>query len=313
MQAVQPTLVYVAGYGRSGSTLLDVLLGNHRDVFGAGEFHWLFRVARDRGSCACRSPLPDCPFWRSVLGQVFRACPTLDSSKAAALTTQAERLWNGKADHDAHARLWQATLQAIVDVSGKRVIVDSSKTNRHAHSRLPLFTKRMDIPIKVVHVLRDPRAVMWSLCRRRNVCPEENGTIRTVSVSMRGLSGWVAANLVVERFLGRNPNLEVLRVRYEDLVRDSERTLQRLGNLVDLDLGSVLERIRKRESFDAGHGVAGNRMRRRGAIVLRFDEEWRTRLPRFAQMASTIAWPLMKKYGYACNGSGQDDLPRSRP
>ena len=30
-------IIYVAGYGRSGSTLLDMMLASHPAVFGAGE------------------------------------------------------------------------------------------------------------------------------------------------------------------------------------------------------------------------------------------------------------------------------------
>ena len=31
------TLCYIAGFGRSGSTVLDVLLGNHPEVLSLGE------------------------------------------------------------------------------------------------------------------------------------------------------------------------------------------------------------------------------------------------------------------------------------
>ena len=36
------TIIYIAGIGHSGSTLLDVLLGSHPDICGVGEIGRLF-------------------------------------------------------------------------------------------------------------------------------------------------------------------------------------------------------------------------------------------------------------------------------
>jgi hypothetical protein len=59
------TLVAVASAGHSGSTLLDLLIGNHSDVCSAGEMNRLTLHAPDR-VCACGATVTQCDYWNSV-------------------------------------------------------------------------------------------------------------------------------------------------------------------------------------------------------------------------------------------------------
>ena len=300
-----PQLIYIAGHGRSGSTLLDVLLGNLPHVFGTGELRSLFRRFPEEGvHCSCCTPLSQCSFWRSVLDKVFRACPDMDCSKAAALTRQTESITGNRRKTDAYIRLWRATFQAIREVSGKPVIVDSSKSDRATRYRVQLFARRLLCPVKVVHLVRDPRAVMWSAHRGNNRLLEkgsrpESANARDPGGMFRALLGWYLANQFVERLPRRNPSLELELIRYEDLVCDPDHTFTSLGTFLGMDLGDLLGAIRKGEAFDTGHGVTGNRMQRNGPIRVKLDDEWRRKLPKRGRISSWIARPLMKRYGYS--------------
>lgn len=55
MTAAVPIL-YVGGTGRTGSTVLDRMLGNVPGVFAAGELTWLWFALRSGGRCACGAP-----------------------------------------------------------------------------------------------------------------------------------------------------------------------------------------------------------------------------------------------------------------
>jgi hypothetical protein len=63
-----PQIIYIAGYGRSGSTLLERVLAAHARVEGLGEVEHLTR-ARDlhSASCGCGRPLADCELWGPVI------------------------------------------------------------------------------------------------------------------------------------------------------------------------------------------------------------------------------------------------------
>jgi sulfotransferase family protein len=293
----QMQLIYVAGYGRSGSTLLDTLLGNAPGVFGAGELSRLYWGTLNGLNCSCGDTLQNCSFWESVRERVFQEC-NMDCSKAASLTWNAECLTSRGGGTVAYGELWNATLQAVVDISGKQVIVDSSKSDRSTNRRLHLLSQYLNHQVKAIHLVRDPRAVMWSLARGRNTELENGAKDKRRGRLVRGLLGWTAVNLTVDREFRRNRELAQMRLRYSELVCDFERTAQSLQEFLGISMREVVVQIQRGSSLNAGHGVAGNRMRRAGKIVLKYDDEWRKRLPGTARAMSVIAWPLMRKYGF---------------
>jgi len=59
-------LLYIAGSGRSGSTLLDLLLGNHPLISGFGEVHRLSLEPESR-KCSCNRTIQDCEYWSRVI------------------------------------------------------------------------------------------------------------------------------------------------------------------------------------------------------------------------------------------------------
>lgn len=63
-----PTVVFVAGVGRSGSTMLSLMLGNHRRSASCGEIVNWYRpvVARHRRSIRCGCSRADCPEWSGL-------------------------------------------------------------------------------------------------------------------------------------------------------------------------------------------------------------------------------------------------------
>lgn len=59
-------VIYIVGMGRSGSTLVDILLDSHSRIRSLGGVRRLARYARDQ-SCACgASSFLDCEFWSDV-------------------------------------------------------------------------------------------------------------------------------------------------------------------------------------------------------------------------------------------------------
>ncbi len=70
---LEPTrLVAIASAGHSGSTLLDLLLGNHPRVSSAGEMNRLTLFPGDR-VCACRAVVNECEYWNRVREVLTRA------------------------------------------------------------------------------------------------------------------------------------------------------------------------------------------------------------------------------------------------
>ena len=298
-----PGILYIAGYGRSGSTLLDSLLNDHPSIFGGGEMMWLFQQAAENGNCSCGRLQNDCGFWRDVLQRVACQVGHRDWAGAAQLTLKMERLRTISPLDQGYIDLWAAAFDAVREVSGKPWIVDSSKNTRLDYYRLPLLARHMGCQVKIIHLVRDPRAVMWSTARGSNRQLEKGSRSHGHSRRMMsGLMSWVFSNTAVEALCRRHSEWPVLRVRYEDLVSSPGETLGRIGRFINLDMQEVVRRIHHRNSFSAGHGIAGNRMRRSGEIILRLDREWESKLPHYAHLSSLIAWPLLRRYQYKYSG-----------
>src|SRR5262245_21456879 len=60
-------VLYIVGVGRSGSTLLERMLGAVPGSVNAGELNAIFsRVATEDQRCGCGEPFSACPFWTAV-------------------------------------------------------------------------------------------------------------------------------------------------------------------------------------------------------------------------------------------------------
>ena len=91
---VRPRLLFIAGWGRSGSTLLDRILGQVPGVFSAGELRDIWRrgALEDR-LCGCGSPFRECAVWRKVGEVAFGGWDAIDLVEAQALRDRLDRPW----------------------------------------------------------------------------------------------------------------------------------------------------------------------------------------------------------------------------
>ena len=115
-------LVYVGGHGRSGSTLLDVLLDASPQLLGVGELHHLPRLLADDQSCSCGTALGRCPFWA-------RARSVVDGHGGAATVAElTERVEASPSpppeDLSAYRRFWIELIDSLAPDQGDAIMVD---------------------------------------------------------------------------------------------------------------------------------------------------------------------------------------------
>ncbi len=299
-----PQIIYIAGYGRSGSTVLDTLLGNHPRLFGGGELTNLFIEWSQQRSCSCQELYPNCLFWRDVFKQINILLPNFDPIVAEQITRGTEGLFkhssfNQKAAKQREYRqLWQSTLETIAKVSQKNIIVDSSKNTRNNSYRIQALAKLCEFDVRIIHLVRDPRAVMWSVLRGSNRNLESGQPADLFGGVYRALLSWNLANASVHFTTATNRRVDVICLRYEDLILNPIRELRRLETWLNIEMNPIIDIITNQHLLDPGHGVAGNRTRRQGLLQLRLDEEWKDSLPHYAKKIALLSWPLAHKYGY---------------
>jgi hypothetical protein len=300
-------VLYVLGHGRSGSTLLDIVLGNHPEIESTGEVTNLpTRGWMQDKPCSCGLSANECPFWSEVRKEWARRIGSDDVEGFLRLQDAfeqhryaprllLERIWPSRA-FKKYARLNVAFYEAIRAVSGKPVVVDSSKNPPRAFA----LSAVPGVDLRVVYVIRDARGVAAS--RKKGLKKDEKaGVLRDeepVPVWRSSLR-WLATNLLSE-WIWRRVDPEGPRVRYEDLVADPRRELDRIGRHIGKNLTDVAHALLRGDEMRVDHVYGGNRMRMAGRIRLSSDAgSWMGRLSKREQ---SLCWALtgllMKRHGY---------------
>lgn len=304
-------LVYVGGAARSGSTLLERLLSGIPDFCSVGELVFIWdRGLRRNDRCGCGAPFRDCPFWTQVGEAAFGGWSQIDIDGAARLRSVVDRHRNldrllslrppGRIEAAlmAYTALTDRLYQAVRDVSGASVIVDSSK-----HPSYSLVLRRLpDFDVRLIHLVRRSHGVVHSWSKRIRKPGVGDGTsLMSVISPGRAVAYWMADNLLYEALARRMPL--ATRVRYEDLIADPGRQLR--GILTDLTLPGADQPFSflgpTTTAFPPTHAFSGNPAFQPGPVVLRAaDEEWRTAMsPVRRAIVSAATLPLLVQYGYA--------------
>lgn len=298
-------IIYIAGYGRSGSTILDMLLDSHPELNGTGELNRIFEQWVENRTCSCSQPIRECAFWSQVMSEIEkRSIGDFDPDEARKLTDSVERitaLWPYapslyRARLNRYRDLWLNTFEAIQEVTEGAIPIDSSKSNYRTSLRPYTLSMICGLQVEVIHLVRDPRGVMWSFRRGSNEALE-SGQGRISQSEIRGLIGWSVANVTVS-LSTRAAQFKPVEVRYEDLAAQPQSTIERVGNACEMDMTPVLKCLQRGLQPKGGHGIAGNRVRRAGPLVIRPDLEWQEKLPNSSRLLAALAWPLRQRYGY---------------
>ena len=235
----KPRILYVISSGHSGSTLLDLMISRHDHIGTVGELKCV--TTKPRTACLCGArPFSSCAFWREV-DVHLKASSGLALAELDLLADDARRF----VAHNA------AIYGAIAEVTGKVVLVDSSKSRR----RLEGLLASDAFEVTPIHLTRDPRGVVFSHLRKRR---------SLVAYSRKYRHGNRNTQRVLE-------SVAHVRVRYEDLASAPERELGRVMR----ELGFELESQQLDWAGGARHSVGGNHMRHGRESVIRLDEEWR--------------------------------------
>jgi hypothetical protein len=322
-------VLFLAGKGRSGGTLLANLLGQLPGFFNTGELSRLWDDALVHNHlCGCGVPVPECTTWQAILAE---ADSSLGNDAIAPLETA--RIDLAQADVVRWARLvrlfrsrpetrarWDqlerytnassAVYRSIVKVSGARVVVDSSRTGFEP-AALGLVPA---VDVRVVHVVRDPRAVVYSWQRSRAWTDRDAGEYLARHGAAFSTASWVARNLAVDVLRHRHP---IMTVHYDAMARDPAAVLRELAAFIGEPAGDMDFLTSDSATLVPTHSVGGNPMRMTsGKIAIKPDDEWRAGLTRRDRITSTVlALPLLHRYGLSLRStstapSGHEHEPR---
>lgn len=303
-------VLFIAGAGRSGSTLLACMLDQVPGIFAAGEVTYLW----DRGLvedqlCGCGEPFWSCPYWQKVADLLRERSGPLQPAAlrdlwASVLSVRrmpqlAVPLLRGPGFRrrlEAYSSHLLGAYEAIRDVAECEVVVDSSKHPPEAF----LLRSMRSIELSIVHLVRDSNAVVRAW-QTRKLRPEIHWTTEYMPrypVVTTALA-WNAFNFAIDA-LRRDRRIRYMLLRYEDLTERPRESVSQVCELVGVepgDLGFIEDNaVRLRPN----HTVSGNPSRfLHGRIPVREDTSWLSSVPS-AQRALVTALTLYhsRKYGY---------------
>jgi hypothetical protein len=301
-------LFYLGGFGRSGTTLVERVIGQLPEVCALGEVtHLWFRGLLWDESCGCGQPFSRCDFWQQVGEVAFGGWKKVDADRVHQLGLEVDRSrylpqlatlprtssLRRKAREYAD---WYAQIySAATTVSGAKVVVDSSKNASLAY----VLRDHEAIDLRVLHVVRDARGVAhsWSKDVPRPEARSQQPSMDKYTALQSAIL-WTVHNLAFEALRWRG--VATRQLRYEQLTADPRPTLA--GILAWLDLASTELPFAADGAvmLETSHTVAGNPMRfQTGRLEFRADNDWRSRLSGSdRRQVTAVTWPLLVRYGY---------------
>ena len=302
-------IIYIAGHTRSGSTLLDRLLGQIEGVFSIGEARGAWDVFAEKWLCECGIPAINCPFWSEVLKEAFGKVSVSVFKQLKALQLSVSRIRHlpflsfPSVGPDDFKRQYIEYLdhidrfyKSIAKIADSRVIVDSSKNPAHAL----LLNSLPNVEVCVIHLVRDSRAVAfsWQRKRKRPEVAQGNAYQETYGPFLSALQ-WDWGNMATEwlRFFVHS----YIRLRYEDLAMSPKETIQAIVDHFNLDNSRLDFFVDKHTvKIVPGHTIFGNPMRmQHGQINIKPDIEWQDQMKRSHRLiVTTFTFPLLIRYGY---------------
>jgi hypothetical protein len=300
-------ILYIASNGRSGSTVLEMLLNVSPHMWTLGEFHVLpWEIRQNVKPCGCGVSIEECNFWGPIIAEhrdtLLHGC--IDRFRKSYKTDRAlrwrelPRLFRGdlctkkqkmeevlRYGEDNRIVLSAVKRQAVQEGrSDVAWLVDASKSPY----RLLWLAASGRFDIRVIHLVKDPRAFAYSVAK------EAGGFGLTYRVA-RAVVRWQAENRLFE-LLYRNylSTDHVFRLRYEQLAGSPDATLRELASWLAVPVWSGAK-----ESFrDKNHGISGNPSRFKSDGI-KLDEKWRSELSGLLQLlAYKLGIGLTARYGY---------------
>jgi hypothetical protein len=310
-------VLYIIGWGRSGSTILDNLLGEIDGFFSAGELTYLWQRGLIEGRrCGCGELVRDCVVWSKVLAHAFGDDweQTLDPYEVVRWQRDSVRVrhtWGmlrrargGSRETrslDRYARAMARVYGSIAAVTGARVVVDSSK--RPSDAALLRFVG--GVQASYVQLVRDPRAVAYSW-RRRKEQPDRDRPAEMVQHGpVDSTLSWLGWNLAAEALRRRHDGAGSIVLRYEDFVARPRDALRAMAAAAGEEPARLPLEGERTALLAPNHTVSGNPSRfKTGTVELREDREWVERQgTRDRIVATSLALPLLARYGYTLRPS----------
>jgi hypothetical protein len=219
-------VICVSGSGRTGSTLLSLLLTQNDDVLNIGQARDFAQAYLRGADCSCGRQVNNCMLWSAVAERAFGTSRRAALSELRDLLKEfrkdansisdwgdANELARLARDHGVLVGRLAEFLGAAAAETRVDALVDTSKSPEVAFA----FSLAEGVKVRLINLVRDPRAVASSWALKEGSDDVGLKYARAWAKRQRALSRWSAA--LGDRFM---------HLRYEDFTAAPRATVARI-------------------------------------------------------------------------------------
>lgn len=301
-------VIFIGGSSRSGSTLLDRILGQIDGFFSLGEtYHIWERSFIENQLCGCGTPFKSCDFWKAVVEKAFGGLDHVDGEAILKLQRSVARIRHTpqlafpklrsqrfRSALSEYVEILERLYRAIAKTSGCKVLIDSSKVPPHGF----ILCEMSNVDLYVVHLVRDSRAVAysWQRKKRRPEIHWKEAYMPKLGF-LKAAQLWMLSNWLVGLLSRKVPKYKI--VNYETLASNPRSTITKILEWMGMDSANLdffdNERVVR---LGVDHTVSGNPIRfKQGKIEIRPDREWSEKMS-FPKkfLVSVLTYPVLRRY-----------------
>ena len=270
-------LIYIIGTGRSGTTLIDILLGNDKNIFSAGEINrFPKRNGIPPGRAVCNITWR---FWIDIKNNLNNV-NLHDQEKLGRALEYHSGFFNRKKckfliSYYSYLRQFFKLLIAKINES---VVIDSSK--------YPLRAYHLSIVVPefkyCIYLKRHPVSIVRSFKKMDIEQPSKSWFwVNLYLIIVHLLTNWTIRRL-------KKNGIKVKEVSFEEIVNNPINFIDQLEESFDLDLKDLKLKLLKEKALHTNHLFDGNRIRLKSRVYINAN------IP-------AVNWTLGERIVYICN------------
>lgn len=261
-------IIYIAGDGRSGSTLLELILSNDPCTISIGEaYRFWFRYYEGESTCGCSENISDCEFWDAI----HKDLSTIKGYDPRLIWNQIQYLLKFKNRHRIKTILHQEEyklLKTVVirfyskvyELANVTYIIDNSKST----GWLLILFELIPNELVIIHLERNLEAVANSWKSRVKLPEYSNKTVwmprKSIWTSMKT---WLKIKYTM-RYFKKSINYNFL--SYESFINNPNVFITEM--MTKLNLSIDFNNL----SYPYNHSIGGNPMRNNGNEILKISK-----------------------------------------
>ncbi len=246
------------GAGRSGTTLLDILLGNHPACESIGEINRYFNRFGEPHKTKNENELL---FWKKVKDEViecFGEHELLNQRKNFKKFEYYSGVFTPKflhqKDYNSYLNFTSQILKTLGRYHNNKILIDSSK-----YPLRQRILKDLGYDVRTIFLIRRPSSVIRSFMKKKLEQPPKG--------FFEAFFYYLITNLFCHFQNIRNSKCVL--VTYEDLILKPKETLDLISRVSDMDMNVLKAKIEKDEDLKVGYLFDGNRIRLSESIKLK--------------------------------------------